>query len=118
MSLPPAVGSHHTVWVTPPGARPRPVRYAVDGDRLICFGDDGLAGVRDGAHVSLSVHEIAGGPELASLGAVVHALQADEIDDAALNELLAHVSLGRTLDEVKANLERHRTGRRVVALVP
>jgi len=118
MTLPAAVGSHHTVWVSPPGARPRPVRYAVDGERLVCFGDDGLSDVRDGTHVSLSVHEIAGGPELASLGAMVRSLPPAEVDDAALGELLAHVSLGRTLDEVNASLERHRQGRRIVALVP
>lgn len=118
MTLPQTVGSHHTAWVTPPGSRPRAVRYAVDGGQLVCFGDDGLSAVADGTRVSVSVHEIAGGPELATFGATVRRLTPEDVDDAALGELLAHVSLGRTLDEVRAGLERHRTRRRVVALVP
>jgi hypothetical protein len=118
MSLPAAVGSHHTVWVTPPGGRPRPVRYAVDGDRLVCFGDDGLADLPDATRVSLAIHEIAGGPELVSFGATLRSLPPDAIDGAALGELLAHVPLGRTLDEVNRRLEEHRTRRRVVELVP
>jgi hypothetical protein len=59
--LPSGVSSHHAAWVAVSGRRPHPVRYAVDGDRLACFGDDGLAGVRDRTPVSVSIHEIAGG---------------------------------------------------------
>ena len=42
MSLPAAVTSHHTAWVLIPGSTAHPVRYAVDGDRLVCFGDESL----------------------------------------------------------------------------
>jgi hypothetical protein len=117
MTLPAAVKSHHTAWVTAPDAPPRAVRYAVDGDRLVCFGDDGLASVPDGSRVSVAVHEIAGGQMLATFAASVHRLTPDAIDTNALVELLEHVSLGRTLAEVKANLEEQRHQRRVLELV-
>lgn len=116
--LPAAVSSHHTVWVTPPGGKPRPVRYAVDGGRLICFGDDSLVAVSDGTRVSLAVHKIAGGPELARFGATLQGLAPDAIGTNALLELLGHVPLGRTTEEVAARLEEHRSHRRVVELVP
>jgi hypothetical protein len=94
------------------------VRYAVDGERLVCFGDDGLADVPDGSRVSLSIHEIAGGPALAEFSGTVRRLAPDAIDANALIELLAHVPLGRTIDEVHASLDEHRNRRRVVELVP
>src|SRR5690348_4207715 len=99
MTLPAAVKSHHTAWVTAPGMPPRAVRYAVEGDRLVCFGDDGLVSVPDGSRVSVAVHEIAGGQMLATFAASVRRLAPQEIDTNALVELLAHVSLGRTLEE-------------------
>jgi hypothetical protein len=93
------------------------VRYAVDGDRLICFGDEALHDVPDGTRVSASVHEIAGGHEVAAFGAAVRELPAADVPAEALLELLAHVPLGRNLRDVEASLVRHRDGRRVVALV-
>ncbi len=65
MSMPVAVKSFHTAWLTSPGGQPHPVRYAVDGQRL----------------------------------------------------LLAHVPLGRTIEEVQASLDEQRARRRVVELV-
>ena len=118
MTLPAAVTSHHTMWVTAPGVRPRAVRYAVAGASLVCFGDDGLASVSDGSRVSVAVHEIAGGQVLATFSASVHQLAPDAIDTNALVELLAHVSLGRTLAEVEANIDAQRHQRRVLELVP
>ena len=117
MTLPAAVKSHHTVWVTAPGAKPRAVRYAVAGESLVCFGDDGLASIPDGSRVVLSVHEIAGGVALATFAASVRELAPDAIDRNALIELLEHVSLGRNLAEVEATLEVHRRQRRVLELV-
>jgi hypothetical protein len=105
------------MWVAAPGRRPRAVRYAVAGDRLVCFGDDGLASVPDGSRVTVSVHEIAGGPLLETFPATVHEVAPDAIDTNALGELLAHVSLGRDLAEVEASLEAHRRQRRVLELV-
>jgi len=84
----------------------------------VVFGDDGLDDVPDATRVSASIHEIAGGPELATFGATVHTLPPDQVDRSALAELLAHVSLGRTLAEVEARMDEHRTRRRVVELVP
>ena len=38
------VRGHHTVWVKKrEWARPVPVRYAMSGESLVTFGDDGLA---------------------------------------------------------------------------
>ncbi len=117
MPFPPAVKSHHTAWVRTPGGRPHPVRYAVDGERLVCFADDGLAAVADGARVTMGIHEIAGGPLLAEFSASLHRLTPDQIDLNALAELLAHIPLGRTLAEVNARLDVQRAHRRVVELV-
>ncbi|MCZ7526397.1 MAG: hypothetical protein M5U14_08515 [Acidimicrobiia bacterium] len=119
MPLPPGATSHHTVWVQAgPGARPVPARYAVDGERLVAFGDDGLAGIPDGSRVTITVHEIAGGPALGSSGAVVRTLEPDAVTTNVLAELLAHVPLGRTTEEVRERLEWHRRHRRIVEIVP
>jgi hypothetical protein len=117
MGLPSTASSHHTVWVGPPGDVPHPVRYAVDGDRLVCFGDDALAGIPDGTRVTAAIHEIAGGPAVASFGGSLQHLAPKEVPGEALLELLAHVPLGRDLDEVQASLSRVRAGRRIVAIV-
>jgi hypothetical protein len=93
------------------------VRYAVDGDQLVCFGDDGLAGVRDRTSVTVSIHEIAGGQVVARFGALLYELDPEAVAEVALIELLDHVALGRTLDEVRAALTTHRR-RRMLALSP
>jgi len=116
--LPAAVTSHHTAWVSAPGARAQPVRYAVDGNRLVCFGDDGLARVPDGSRVSVSIHEISGGHLLAHFGASLHVLTPEAVMTGALVELLDHVSLGRTLEEVQLHLDDQRAKRRILELVP
>jgi hypothetical protein len=118
MALPAAVTSHHTAWVTPPGGKPHPVRYAVDGERLVCFGDDALAGVVDRARVSVSIHEIAGGHLLAEFGASLRRLAPDAVAMNALMELLDHVPLGRTLEDVQLRLADQRDHRRIVELAP
>jgi len=118
MGLPAPATSHHTAWVALPGGTAHPVRYAVEGDRLICFGDESLAGVPDDARVSVSIHEIAGGVLLATFAASLRTLPADDVDVRALGELLDHVPLGRSIDEVRTHLDHARTHRRVVALVP
>jgi hypothetical protein len=118
MSLPNAVSSHHTAWVSASGGPAHPVRYAVAGDRLVCFGDDGLADVPDGTRVSVAVHEISGGHLLAQFGARLRVVPPDEVETNALVELLDHVPLGRTLEDVRRRLDLHRTKRRVLELVP
>ena len=120
LPLPPGVSSHHTAWVTPPAGSAHPVRYAVDGERLVCFGDGFLAEVEDHARVSVSIHEIAGagGHLLASFSASLRELAAEEVGAEALIELLEHVALGRTLGEVEVNLDHHGAPRRIVELSP
>jgi len=116
VSLPEQVSSYHTVWVTSPGREPVAVRYATAGERLYCFGDDELRDVRDGARVTAAVHRIASGPPVVSFSATVRDVPGEAVDREALLELVAHVPLGRSLDEVERALEQHR-GRRVVELV-
>ena len=108
MGLPASVARHHTAWIECPHCRPHPVRYAVDGDRMVSFCDGLPEGARDGQSVNVTVHEIAGGPPLAHLSTTLHEVTADELDPNAVLELLEHVSLGRTPDEVDAAIERHR----------
>lgn len=114
MSLPAAVARHHTAWIHCADCRPHAVRYAVDGDRMICFGDELPAGVSDGKLVFVAVHEIAGGQSLAEITTTLHDVAADQIDANAVLDLLEHVPLGRTRREVDAAVTRHRS-RRLVA---
>jgi len=118
MPLPGAVTSHHTAWVTLPGSTAHPVRYAVDGDRLVCFGDESLTDVPESSRVSVSIHEIAGGHLLAEFAASLRRLPPEAVDMRALIDLLGHVPLGRSLGEVGAHLADARANRRIVELVP
>jgi hypothetical protein len=121
VSLPDEVRDHHTAWVgmAAGGAdsQPVPVRYALAGESLVMFGDEELSGVADGSRVVVTIHEIHDGPPLASFGATLRDVDPSEVDREALGELLAHVSLGRDLAEVRERLEEIRARRRVVALV-
>jgi len=117
MTLPAAVKSHHTVWVHRLGGSPRVVRYAVDDERLVCFGDRELAAVADGSHVIAAIHEIAGGPSLVEFGATLRAVNPGVVETSALYELLDHVPLGRDRDEIEASFVAH-SRRRLVELVP
>ncbi len=117
MSLASEISSHHTVWVARPDGRVLPIRYASADGHLYCFGDDGLATLPDGAHVRALLRRIASGPAVAEFGATLHAVDGTAIDREIVLQLLEHVPLGRTLDEVERSLERHQH-RRVVELVP
>lgn len=118
MPLPAAAKKHHTVWVHAPGGRPRAARYAVDGDRIVCFGDGPLADIADGTRVTAVIHEIATGPPLTEFPALLQVVDAQNVERNALFELLDHVPLGRTAEEVEAAFEWHRSTRRLVALLP
>ena len=118
MPLPAGVSSHHTAWVSASGGTPHPVRYAVDGDRLVCFGDQSLSEIPDHTRVSVSIHEIAGGRLVAGFGAALRRLAPEAVAMGALMELLDHVSLGPTIDTVEHNLADQRAHRRIVELVP
>lgn len=113
------VQGHHTAWVKKQGwPRPVPVRYAVSGNSLVTFGDQGLAGLVAGDRVVATVHEIAGGPLLESLGVTVTDIPPAEVDREAVLELVAHVPLGATLAEVNARVDELCRTRRIMALVP
>lgn len=117
MPLPPSAKGHHTVWVQGPRGPARAIRYAVDGDRLVGFGDDALAGIPDGTRVSAAIHEIANGAPLDQFAATLHVVDGSGVSRAALHELLEHVPLGRTSEEVEQTFQEH-AARRVVAIVP
>lgn len=117
MTLPAPAKSHHTVWVHGPSGSPRAVRYAVDDDRLVCFGDRELAGVPDGSPVMVAIHEIAGGPSLVEFSATLRTVGPGDVETSALYELLDHVSLGHDRDEIETSFIAH-SRRRLVELVP
>ncbi len=114
MTLSAEVVRHHTAWVRGPHSAPNNVRYAVDGDRLVCFGDQLPDDATDGGQVFVTVHEIAGGRALAQMGGTVHDIAADDLDPNAILDLLEHVSLGSNAGEVNAAIARHRQRRLVV----
>ena len=78
------------------------------------FGDGLPVDATNGRRVAVAVHEIAGGSALAEMTTTLRDVAADEIDANAVLDLLEHVSLGRTLEQVHAAIARHRT-RRLVA---
>lgn len=112
------VASAKTLWVQRPGRRPAKVRMVATGDRVVCFGDDGLSDVHDGERVDAAVHQLHFGPPLDTFSATVREVPGDEVEREALLELLAHVPLGRTLEEVEAAVEEQRRTRRILELVP
>ena len=114
MTLSAEVARHHTAWIQGADSRARVVRYAVDGDQLVCFGDQLPSDATNGKRVSVTIHEIAGGPALAQLHGIIHDVVADDIDPNAVLDLLEHVSLGRTAGEVATSIDRHRHRRLVV----
>jgi hypothetical protein len=113
------VKGHHTAWVKKQGwARPVAVRYAVSGNSLVTFGDGGLASLVVGDRVVATVHDIAGGPLLESLGVTVTEIPPADVDREALLELVAHVPLGANLAEVSARVDELCRTRRIIGLVP
>lgn len=116
MSLPSEVRGHHTVWVEVPDGRTVAVRYAMDGDRIVCFGDDGLSGVTNGARLTAGVRSLASGPPEANFWVRLQELRFDEVPVALLSDIVGHTPLGRDADEMLRNLEAMRRSRRLVAL--
>jgi hypothetical protein len=116
MTLPNEVRTHQTVWVDVPGGRTAAVRYEMDGDRIVCFGDDGLSGIPAGTKVTASVGGLADGPLDAMFWAYVRELDPDSVSLALLSDLVGDRALGRTSEEVVRTLEGMRRSRRLVAL--
>ena len=113
------VRGRHTVWVKKhEWARPVPVRYAMSGESLVAFGDDGLADLVAGDRAMAAVHDIAGGQVLDSFSITVTDVPTAAVDREALLDLLAHVPLGRNLAEVNARVDELSRTRRIIALVP
>ncbi|MCU1427303.1 MAG: hypothetical protein JWL83_1303 [Actinomycetia bacterium] len=115
--MPSAFTSHHTAWISADRGRSRAVRYAVDGDRIVCFGDTALNDLPNGTRVRVAVYEIAGGHALMEFSGIAHDITADDVGANALLELLDHVALGRTTEEFTTSLEQQRT-RRLVGIAP
>ena len=116
MNLPSEVRSHQTVWIDVPGGRTAAVRYEMDGERLVCFGDDGLGGLVAGTHITAAVRGLTGGPLDAMFWVHVRDLVPEDVSIALLSDLVGDRPLGRTSEEVVRNLEEMRQSRRLVAL--
>ncbi|MGH9035091.1 MAG: hypothetical protein ACRD0O_04950 [Acidimicrobiia bacterium] len=116
MALPVEVKGHQTVWVDLPGGRTRAVRVVADGDRLVCFGDDGLSGVAEGTGLFASVRGLQCGPLEKYFRVRLHQLGPDDVSLSQLADLLGNTPLGHTAGEVSAALEAQRSSRRLVAL--
>jgi len=116
MALPAEVKGHQLVWVDVPGGRTRAVRVVGDGDRLVCFGDDGLSEVAEGTSLFASVRGLACGPLEKYFRVRLHGLTPADVSLSQVAELLGNTSMGHTPAEVGATLEKHRAGRRLVAL--
>jgi len=116
MALPAEARSHHTLWVDLPGGRTVSIRYVTDGDRLICLGDDGLAGIPAGSSLFVALRSLACGAHQGGFRVRVEELEAGSMSLGLLADLLGDRPLGRNGDEVVRNLEHIRSTRRLVAL--
>jgi hypothetical protein len=94
----------------------RVVRVTWVGNTPLCFGDGSLADLEDRERVFVDVGTGTGTLQN-EFAARVRVLASAVVPDDAILELLEHVSLGHTPDEVSAALARHRE-RRVLALDP
>ena len=116
MSLPKEVRTHQTVWIDVPGGRTAAVRYEMEGDRIVCFGDNGLSSIPADTKVTASVGGLADGPLDAMFWAYVRELDPDSVSLALLSDLVGDRALGDTSEEVVRSLEGMRRSRRLVSL--
>ncbi|HVW32117.1 MAG TPA: hypothetical protein VHL53_06225, partial [Acidimicrobiia bacterium] len=110
------VKGHQTVWIDVPGGRTKAVRVAADGDRLVCFGDDGLSDVAEGTALFASVRGLACGPLEKYFRVHLHELKPDEVSISQVADIVGNTRLGHNAAEVNAALEAQRSSRRLVAL--
>lgn len=119
MPLPEQARNHYGVSLSHNGEGAAHARYAVQGDRLLFFGDGAAARLTGGDRVHVAIGEIGGkGDAAAVFDAIVEDVDAQSVSDDALLRLLEHVALGLTMEEVGASIEGHRRARRVLALRP
>jgi hypothetical protein len=78
------------VWVRRPAGRAVAVRYAVEGDALVCLGDGGLAEIPAGTRVEAAIHEIHNGPPLALFSATLRELDSATVPDGLLSDVIGH----------------------------
>jgi hypothetical protein len=91
MSLAKEIGSHHTMWFSVGDHPPVAVRYAVDNDELVCFGDKGMGDLVEGSTVVGTVHELAGGPPIVATSFDVRVLVAADVALYTISEVIGHV---------------------------
>ena len=111
MALPAETQGHYSVWVSRPGHRASAERYAVDGDKLIVFGDQRLADLQDGDRVSATINELHSGPPLVTFPVSVREVASDEVGRGVFADVVGHRHLTITYEQSKAT-------RRLLALQP
>ena len=116
MSLPNEVRTHQTIWIDMPGGQTAAVRYEMDGDRLVCFGDTGLSSIAAGTRVTAGVRGLADGPLDVMFWVEVKDLDPEDVSIALVSDLVGDRALGRSMEEVVGNLEGMRRSRRLVSL--
>ncbi len=111
MGLPTETKGHYSVWVSRPGHRVSAERYAVDGDRLIVFGDTRLADLRDGDRVSATIYELHNGPPLVTFPVTVRELAPEQVGLGVFADVVGHRQIDTTYEQARAE-------RRLLALQP
>lgn len=110
MALPGEARKYHSVWVSGGAHRPVLVRYAVDGDSLVCFGDGRLAEFADGERVAATIHDLHDGPPLVTFPVTVRELAPEEVELGLFADVVGHRQLTTSYEDARAS-------RRLVALV-
>src|SRR5665213_3463273 len=102
MALPAETKGHYRVWVSRPGHRASAERYAVDGEKLIVFGDERLADLHDDDRVSATIYELHNGPPLVTFPVTVHELNPGEVGLGVFADVVGHRQLTTTYAQAKA----------------
>jgi hypothetical protein len=105
------IRSHHTMWFTVGSHAAVAVRYAVEGEEVICFGDVGLRELGAGTVAIGTVHEIANGPPIVVTSFDVRVLVPGEVTPGTIGEVQGHLRPTVPWSEVSST-------RRMLALRP
>lgn len=111
MGLPAETKGHYSVWVSRPGHHAHGERYALDGDRLLVFGDTQLADLNEGDQVSATIYELHNGPPLVTFPVTVHELNPDQVGLGVFADVVGHRHIDRSYEQERAH-------RRILALQP